>query len=392
MADNTTLNAGSGGDVIATDDIGGVKHQRVKVEWGADGSATDTNTGTAALPVQGAAADGAAVAGNPVLNAGQDGTNVQSMLTDTTGRQVVVGAAAGGAAVAGNPLLVAGSDGTLARPLATNTSGALNITTATALPVCGPDAVGGSASYAPVMAAGYDGSAVRRLSVDASGAVVLSSNSGIYSVYARGYDAEGAAVVVAPVRVAGSDGTNVRSLRTDTAGNLYARAAEQATWIVSTGNTAHVAAARTTLLDLFNATGSGVILRVYGVYIIPALAAVTGVGLTYEIIRTSAVGTGGSTATPAAFDASDTSLPAGVTARTKPTGGATTSATLITVNGSSEETLPYANMASILNHVPQGPRLRPLVLRENQGLKIDQTTSSSVGNVNVVVVFTRDSV
>src|SRR4051812_41536562 len=41
MTDNTTLNAGAGGDVIATDDIGGGKHQRVKIEQGADGSATD---------------------------------------------------------------------------------------------------------------------------------------------------------------------------------------------------------------------------------------------------------------------------------------------------------------------------------------------------------------
>lgn len=50
MADNTVLNAGSGGDTIATDDIGGVKHQRVKVEFGADGSATDVSTGSP-LPV-----------------------------------------------------------------------------------------------------------------------------------------------------------------------------------------------------------------------------------------------------------------------------------------------------------------------------------------------------
>lgn len=40
MADNTVLNAGSGGDTIATDDIAGVKHQQVKVEWGVDGTAT----------------------------------------------------------------------------------------------------------------------------------------------------------------------------------------------------------------------------------------------------------------------------------------------------------------------------------------------------------------
>jgi hypothetical protein len=50
VADNTILNAGSGGDTIATDDIGGVKHQRVKVEFGADGSATDVSTSNP-LPV-----------------------------------------------------------------------------------------------------------------------------------------------------------------------------------------------------------------------------------------------------------------------------------------------------------------------------------------------------
>lgn len=50
MADNTTINAGTGGDVIASDDIGGVKHQRVKVEFGADGSATDVSAANP-LPV-----------------------------------------------------------------------------------------------------------------------------------------------------------------------------------------------------------------------------------------------------------------------------------------------------------------------------------------------------
>jgi len=37
MADNTTLNAGTGGDTIASDDIGGVKYQRAKIVIGADG-------------------------------------------------------------------------------------------------------------------------------------------------------------------------------------------------------------------------------------------------------------------------------------------------------------------------------------------------------------------
>ena len=34
MADNTTLNPGVGGDVIATDDIAGVKYQRIKIGFG----------------------------------------------------------------------------------------------------------------------------------------------------------------------------------------------------------------------------------------------------------------------------------------------------------------------------------------------------------------------
>lgn len=38
MSDNTTLNSGTGGDVIATDEIAGVKFQRVKLTLGADGT------------------------------------------------------------------------------------------------------------------------------------------------------------------------------------------------------------------------------------------------------------------------------------------------------------------------------------------------------------------
>jgi len=51
VADNTILNTGAGGDTIATDDIAGVKHQRVKVEFGGDGSATEVQV-TAPLPVR----------------------------------------------------------------------------------------------------------------------------------------------------------------------------------------------------------------------------------------------------------------------------------------------------------------------------------------------------
>lgn len=52
MADGTVLNAATvaGGDTIATDDIGGVKHQLVKVAFGIDGSVSRV-TSTTPLPV-----------------------------------------------------------------------------------------------------------------------------------------------------------------------------------------------------------------------------------------------------------------------------------------------------------------------------------------------------
>ena len=52
MADNVEADAGSGGATFAADDISGVMYPRAKVVWGADGTATDTAAGAAALPIQ----------------------------------------------------------------------------------------------------------------------------------------------------------------------------------------------------------------------------------------------------------------------------------------------------------------------------------------------------
>lgn len=51
MADNVTLNAGSGGAVIATDDDGTAHHQYVKLEFGADNTQTKV-TSSVGLPTQ----------------------------------------------------------------------------------------------------------------------------------------------------------------------------------------------------------------------------------------------------------------------------------------------------------------------------------------------------
>lgn len=52
MADNTTINPGAGGDSVATDDISGVKYQRVKLIHGADGFNDGDVSTVNGLPVQ----------------------------------------------------------------------------------------------------------------------------------------------------------------------------------------------------------------------------------------------------------------------------------------------------------------------------------------------------
>jgi hypothetical protein len=64
-----------------------------------------------------------------LMIAGSDGTNSRFLTLDTSGRQIVVGAAASGAAAAGNPLLVAGNVTTAAPTYTTATVNTLSLTT-----------------------------------------------------------------------------------------------------------------------------------------------------------------------------------------------------------------------------------------------------------------------
>lgn len=52
MADNVTLNAGTGGAVMATDDIGGVHWERVKLTLGADGVNDGDVSATNPIPIK----------------------------------------------------------------------------------------------------------------------------------------------------------------------------------------------------------------------------------------------------------------------------------------------------------------------------------------------------
>src|SRR3990167_7418526 len=108
MADNTVLNAGSGGDTIATDDVVGVKYQIVKL---ADG--TDQGTGL----IAGDATNGldVDVTRLPALVAGTANIGDVDVLTlpnvtlaAGTNTNEVVGDVAHDAPIAGNPLTIGG--------------------------------------------------------------------------------------------------------------------------------------------------------------------------------------------------------------------------------------------------------------------------------------------
>ncbi len=157
----------------------------------------------------------------------------------------------------------------------------------------------------------------------------------------------------------------------------------------------HIASANALHWDMFNGDAA-LVVRVLSIRQIPNVTtAVTGIVFDWLLERTTAVGTGGSTLTAWLADLNDTALDADITARSKPTGGATQSTDLYNYSISSEETTAATiHLASIggLELVP--PTLLPqfggkgIVLRQNQGLRCVQITNSLAGNTGWMISFT----
>ena len=157
----------------------------------------------------------------------------------------------------------------------------------------------------------------------------------------------------------------------------------------------HVASANTIHWDMFNAHAS-LLVRVVSVRQIPDIVTVvTGVAFAWKLARTTAVGTGWSALTAWLPDLSQTALDVNITARSKPTGGATEGVILRNYNLHSDETntgsMIIASMGG-LALVPQA--IAPpnnelgILLRQNQGLRCVQITSSAAGNTGWLIVFT----
>jgi len=143
-------------------------------------------------------------------------------------------------------------------------------------------------------------------------------------------------------------------------------------------------------IDVFNATGSGKIVKLRGLYVTSNSAAVVGVPIQWTLARTTAVGTGGTVLTAGVSDLSDPATPATVTARHAPSGGATTGGALFDFYTTSEETIAANAIAGMTNQIPTPSGVQPVTIRENQGLKLTHVTSSTTGSWQVVAALTLE--
>lgn len=154
------------------------------------------------------------------------------------------------------------------------------------------------------------------------------------------------------------------------------------------------------MLKVFNASGSGVVLRVYRVWVLNNQTAnVTGVIPIVQLVRTSTVGTGGTVITPIKHDTSSSALPAQVTAMSGDTSIGTIDATFRRSIFSSDEpavgTMTIDELESIVplsvfwdtGYIDTG--VEPITLREGYGVMVYCAgIASAAGNVDVIIEFT----
>ena len=144
-------------------------------------------------------------------------------------------------------------------------------------------------------------------------------------------------------------------------------------------------------LGVFNGTGSGVVLRVWRVEVVPHLtAAITGTAATFLLSRTTTAGSG-SPSVLRKFDLLAASLPAQITALhtyvAQPTVTLNSELAALTVNA--EETAAQGGKAPLFEAVPDR-RIEPVVVRENSGIVVPQAAFAGAGSFSVFVYFTAD--
>lgn len=206
---------------------------------------------------------------------------------------------------------------------------------------------------------------------------------------------EGAGTNVASHTISGTDYQVI--LKADDSGHIEQTVPTYTWWLPSS-----VTAASKLFGDLFNASGSGKVLEVRGIWAIPKsdVAVVGVIAVEIGLYRTSAVGTGGTAhtynggTTSAAhvitpWDTNNAAPPAQVTARAVPTGGATISALWWAQYVFTEETNAATYVGAFTNLLPIGTMNQRITLREGQGLLIKEgATASPIGSFSFLTLFT----
>jgi hypothetical protein len=155
--------------------------------------------------------------------------------------------------------------------------------------------------------------------------------------------------------------------------------------------------------DLFNGAASGKVIRILEILVIPKLdvAIVGAVSVRLDAYRTSAVGTGGNAAPYQSatrdvaggsifpLDTANATLPAQITARAVPAGGATIAEWLTTEHVICEESATSGSYCRRFDQLNPAARRfgQLLTLREGQGLLLKQGAVASVGSMGFQVVF-----
>lgn len=162
------------------------------------------------------------------------------------------------------------------------------------------------------------------------------------------------------------------------------------TYYLQTATNSAVGSATNFHFDVFNASGSGVILKIRKLFLQQAFVNQTGVAATFEIRRTSAVGTGGTTLTAVKSDTLDANLPAQVTSRGNGTGGNTSAGLLCSVGMSGEETDIGGRASMYYNMLAEGNETKDVTLREGEGLSVCKTAGvvTTSGTWSVLSVLT----
>lgn len=158
------------------------------------------------------------------------------------------------------------------------------------------------------------------------------------------------------------------------------------TYLYSSGM--NVGAANKIHFEMFNAAGSGKIVKLRKLFVACNLAAITGVGHQFDLDSTTAVGTGGTTITGRSVDSTNAAIPAQVTARHAPTGGATKGFNWFPILVNPEETLPSSAIMPMINWLPEGPLLQDITLREGEGFRLIQITSNTAATWSVLAAVT----